>query len=318
MYVRLLGVGMPLTVGLGTLIAIWLLDLDTWAALLLAAPLAPTDAALGATVMTNPAVPARIRRALNVESDLNDGTATPIVLVAIAVATEMGIEGVEGPGRAVVALLVGVLVGVLGGMLTRQARRRGWLSEDFAGPAVLALALLAYTCSLLVDGNGFVASFVGGLAFGNTAGRGEEKEVYYVEQTGGLASAVAWLLFGALAIPVIGIPPKWRVVVYTLLSLTVIRMLPVALSLLGSDIDRRGVAFIGWFGPRGLASVIFALLALEDLEGAADAIVATIEVTVLLSVVAHGLTAAPLANRYAKAEDAVPSARPDGSVGGPR
>jgi sodium/hydrogen antiporter len=321
MYVRLLGVGLPLTVGLGTGVGIWLLGFDPWAALLLGAALAPTDAALGAPVMTNPAVPARIRRVLNVESGLNDGIATPIVLVAIAgVATEMGIEGVEGPGRAAVALLVGLvvgaLVGVVGGMLTRQTRRRGWLSEDFAGPAVLALALLAYACSLLVDGNGFVAAFVGGLAFGATAGRGEEKEVYYVEQTGSLASAVAWLLFGALAIPIIGVPPEWRVVVYALLSLTVIRMLPVALSLIGTDIDRPGVAFIGWFGPRGLASVIFALLALEDLEGGADAIVATIALTVLLSVVAHGLTAAPLANRYAKAEDAVPSARPDASTEG--
>jgi sodium/hydrogen antiporter len=106
-----------------------------------------------------------------------------------------------------------VLVGVLGGMLTRRARRRGWLSEDFAGPAILALAPLAYTCALLVDGNGFVAAFVGGLAFGATAGRGREKEVYYVEQTGGLASAVAWLIFGALAVPVIGDSLNWRVAV---------------------------------------------------------------------------------------------------------
>ncbi len=322
-YVRLLGVGLPLTVGLGTLVAIWLLDVDPWAALLLGSALAPTDAALGAVVMTNPAVPTRIRRVLNVESGLNDGIATPIVVVAIAgMAVDAGIEGVDGPGRAAVALLVGlvvgVLVGVVGGMLTRRARRGGWLSEDFAGPAVLALALLAYTCALLVDGNGFVAAFVGGLAFGGTAGRGGEQEVYYVEQTGRLASAVAWLLFGALALPVIGEGLEWRVVVFALLSLTVIRMLPVAVSLLGTDIDRRGVAFVGWFGPRGLASVIFALLALEELHDAAGEVVATIGLTVLLSVVAHGLTAAPLANRYAKAKAAVRSARPDGSARGQR
>jgi NhaP-type Na+/H+ or K+/H+ antiporter len=321
MYVRLLGVGLPLTVGLGTLVAIWLLDLDPWAALLLGSALAPTDAALGAAVMSNPLVPQRIRRVLNVESGLNDGIATPIVLVAIAgVAAEAGIEGVDGPGRAVVSLLVGlvvgVLVGVLGGMFTRQARRRGWLSEDFAGPAVLALALLAYACALLVDGNGFVAAFVGGLAFGATAGRGREKEVYYVKQTGGLASAVAWLIFGALAVPVINDSLNWRVVVYALLSLTVIRMLPVALSLLGTDIDRAGVAFIGWFGPRGLASVIFGLLALEEVHGAADELVAAIALTVLLSVVAHGLSAASLAERYAKALAALPSARPDESTQG--
>jgi sodium/hydrogen antiporter len=182
-YSRLLGLGLPLTVGVGVVVAMWLLNLDPWAALLLAAALAPTDAALGAAVMTNPAVPDRIRRMLNVESGLYDGIATPVVLLAIAgVAAGAGIEGVDGPGRAAVALLLGLVVGVgvglVGGVLTRQARRHRWLTEDFAGPAALALALLAYTCALLVDGNGFVAAFVGGLAFGGTAGRGGEKEVY--------------------------------------------------------------------------------------------------------------------------------------------
>jgi NhaP-type Na+/H+ or K+/H+ antiporter len=317
-YIRLLGVGLPLTIGLGTVAAMWLLGVDPWAALLLGAALAPTDAALGAAVMTNPSVPSRIRRVLNVESGLNDGIATPIVLVAIAgVAVDAGIEGVEGPGRAGVDLLVGliggVLVGVAGGMLTRQARRHGWLSEDFAGPAVLGLALLTYACALLVGANGFVAAFAGGLAFGSTAGRGREKEASYVEQTGGLASAVAWLLFGAVALPVIGAPPNWRVLAYALLSLTVIRMVPVAVSLLGTDIDRRGMAFIGWFGPRGLASVIFALLALEELHTEANELVATIALTILLSVIAHGLTATPLAKRYASSKAATGAPEPDGT-----
>ena len=305
MYARLLGVGLPLTVGLGTLAAIWLLGLDPWAALFVGAALAPTDAALGAAVMSDPQVPARVRRVLNVESGLNDGIATPIVLVAIAgVATDAGIAGVQGPERAAVAVFVGVLVGVavgaLGGLLSRRARRAGWLSEEFGGPAVLALALLAYAGALLVDGNGFVAAFVGGLAFGATAGRGGEKEVYYVEQTGGLASLLCWLFFGALAVPALRDQLDWRVVAYALLSLTVIRMLPVAVSLLGAGVDRAGVAFIGWFGPRGLASIIFALLALEALDSAADELVATVGLTVLLSVLAHGLSAAPLAKKYAK------------------
>jgi NhaP-type Na+/H+ or K+/H+ antiporter len=302
-YARLLGVGLPLTVALGAFVAIVVLGLDPWAALLLGAALAPTDAALGASVMSDPRVPARIRRVLNVESGLNDGIATPIVLVAIAgVAADEGIEGVEGPGRAVVALLVGLLVGVVvgaaGGVLTRRARRRGWLSDELAGPAVLALALGAYAGAVLVDGNGFVAAFVGGLVFGTTAGRGGEKEVYFVEQTGDLASMVSWLIFGALAVPAIGEWIGWRVVGYAVLSLTEVRMLPVALSLLGAGFDRLSVAFIGWFGPRGLASVIFALLALEDLHDAAQEVVATIALTVLLSVVAHGLSARPFAGRF--------------------
>ena len=305
MYGRLLGVGLPLTVALGTATALVVLDVDLWAALLIGAALAPTDAALGASVMSNPAVPAKVRRALNVESGLNDGIATPIVLVAIAgVAASEGIAGVESPSRAVLSLLVGVLagaaVGGLGGAATRLARGRGWLSEELAGPAVLTLALLAYTGALLVDGNGFVAAFVGGLVFGGVAGRGGEKEVYFVEQSGALASMISWLIFGALVVPVIGDSWTPKVLVYAVLSLTVIRMLPVALALAGAGVDRFGVAFVGWFGPRGLASVIFALLAVEDLHDAGNDLVAVIAFTVLLSVIAHGFSAGPLASRFTK------------------
>jgi NhaP-type Na+/H+ or K+/H+ antiporter len=303
MYVRLLGIGLPLTILLGGLVAVALLGFGVWPALLVGAALAPTDAALGASVMSDPTVPSRIRRVLNVESGLNDGIATPIVLVAIAgVAADEGIGGVHGPGHALVALLVGLLVGVLvggaGGVLIRHARRKRWLSEELSGPATLALALLAYTGTLLVDGNGFVAAFVGGLVFGNTAGPGGEKEAYFVEQSADLAAMISWLIFGALAVPAIGHWFEWPVFGYALLSLTAIRMLPVALALLGSGFDRFSVAFIGWFGPRGLASVIFALLALEDLGPAAQEVTATIALTVLLSVVAHGLSSGPFARRF--------------------
>ena len=157
-------------------------------------------------------------------------------------------------------------VGGGGGLLLRQTRRRGWSAEEFTGPALLALALLAYVVSVVVGANGFVAAFVGGIAFGACAGRGGEKQVYYVEQTCGLASMVAWLLFGALAVPTLATSLSWPVVGYAVLSLTVIRMLPVALSLLGSGMDAATMAFVGWFGPRGLASVVFALIAIEDLH----------------------------------------------------
>ncbi len=303
LYGRLLGVGLPLTVALGTAAALVVLDVDVWAALLIGAALAPTDAALGATVMSDPAVPGKVRRALNVESGLNDGIATPIVLVAIAgVAASEGIAGVESPSRAVLSLVVGVLagaaVGGAGGAATRLARGRGWLSEELGGPAVLALALLAYTGALLVDGNGFVAAFVGGLVFGGVAGRGGEKEVYFVEQSGSMASMISWLIFGALAVPVIGDSWTPQLLVYAVLSLTVVRMLPVALALAGAGFDRFAVAFIGWFGPRGLASVIFALLAMEDLHDAGKDLVAVIAFTVLLSVIAHGFSGGPLAKRF--------------------
>ena len=150
--------------------------------------------------------------------------------------------------------------------MTRLARERGWLSEELAGPAVLALALLAYTGSLAVDGNGFVAAFVGGLVFGNVAGPSGEKEVYFVDQSADVASMISWLVFGALAVPVMQDTWSWTLLAYAVLSLTVVRMLPVALALLGAGLDRFSVGFVGWFGPRGLASVIFALIALEDLR----------------------------------------------------
>ena len=174
-----------------------------------------------------------------------------------------------------------------------MARRHGWVDEGFAGPAVLALALLAYGGALFVHGNGFVAAFVAGIAFGALAGRGGPRAVFYVEQSAGLASLLVWTLFGAAAVPVVVHAARWQLAVYAVLSVTAVRMLPVALGLVGSGLGRRATLFIGWFGPRGLASVVFALLAVEELGTRADPAVAAIVTTVLLSVVAHGVTAGP-------------------------
>ncbi|GIE34837.1 sodium:proton antiporter [Actinoplanes italicus] len=306
LYTRLLAMGLPLTIVAGTLLAAWFFDgQSVWLVLLIGAALAPTDAALGAAVMTDPKVPERVRRVLNVESGLNDGIATPVVMVAIAGAAAAESSYGAGLGPALIDLAIGVadgvVIGLAGGAAMRQARRRGWASEDFAGPGVLALAVVAYTATLWLDGNGFVAAFVAGLAFGHAAGRGGVREVFYVEQTAGLVSLLTWLLFGAVAVPLVLANADWQIVVYAVLSLTVVRMAPVALVLLGTGLPMRTVAFIGWFGPRGLASIIFALIALEDLHEDADAerAVAVIGMTVLLSVFTHGLSAKPLANRYA-------------------
>jgi sodium/hydrogen antiporter len=305
LYTRLLAVGLPLTIAAGTLLAMWLFGgLGVWLALLVGAALAPTDAALGAAVMTDPAVPERDRQVLNVESGLNDGIATPIVTIAIAGAAAAAAGIAEGPelGGALadlaIGLAVGIVLGLLGGRAMRMARRREWVSESFTGPAVLALALAAYAGTLWLDGNGFVAAFLAGLAFGNSAGRGGVTEVFYVEQTAGLLSLLTWLLFGAVIIPIVFEQTDWQVIAYAVLSLTVVRLLPVAIALVGTRLPMRTVAFIGWFGPRGLASIIFAVLALEELHAEADRAVAIIGMTVLLSVFAHGLSAKPLAGRY--------------------
>jgi sodium/hydrogen antiporter len=301
---RLLGIGLPLTIGLGTLLALVLFaNMSIWLALLVGAALAPTDAALGAGMLVNQAVPTRIRRLINVESGLNDGIATPFVLIAVAGAETADHAASTGPGLAVAELALGVLIGAFvggaGGFLVQAARRRGWVEGGFAGSAILALAVCAYACALALHGNGFVAAFVGGLAFGAAGGRRAERLMPFVEETGALVSLLVWLAFGTVAVVPAFESLTWQIVVYAVLSLTLIRMAPVAVALIGGRLGRTAVAFVGWFGPRGLASVVFALIALEDLgEHAAGPAVSVITFTVLLSVIAHGVTADPLARRY--------------------
>lgn len=306
-YVRLLAVGLPLTILAGWGLATWFFPgLGAWLALLVAAALAPTDAALGVPVVTNPVVPSRIRRLITVESGLNDGIATPVVVLAIAgAASAEELAEAPGMGDALVELAVGAVVGLFvgfaGGWLLRRARRRGWAAEDFAGIAVLALAIVAYAGAVAVNGNGFVAAFCGGLAFGAAAGRRGPAELVSLEQAGGLVSLLVWLAFGAIAVPIMVDRTDVLTLLYALLSLTLVRMVPVSLAFIGAPFDRDTALFIGWFGPRGLASLVFALLALEDLGSDADEAVAVIGLTVLLSVLAHGLSAGPLAARYGKA-----------------
>jgi sodium/hydrogen antiporter len=316
LYVRLLGIALPVTIGLGTLLALGLTGTSIWLALLVGAALAPTDAALGAGMITNQVVPARIRRLINVESGLNDGIATPFVSVAVAGAATGGQIAGHGPAAAVAELALGVLIGVavggVGGLLVSAARGRGWAAEGFAGSAVLGLTVCAYASAVALGGNGFIAAFVGGLAFGTAGGRRGEPLIPFVEEIGALVSLLVWLAFGAVAVVPAMKALTWEMVLYAVLSLTVIRMVPVAVALAGARLGRTTIALVGWFGPRGLASVVFALLALEDLGSAvAGRAVAVITITVLLSVVAHGVTAEPLAARYAKSL----AHTPDGSGG---
>ncbi len=314
---RLLAVGLPLTVVAGWGLAGWMLPgIGGWLALLVGTALAPTDAALGVAVVTNPTVPGRVRRLLSVESGLNDGIVTPVVMLALAgAASAEGLADAPGVAAAVLELAVGAGVGVAvggaGGALLRWARRRGWVAEEFAGIGVLALALAAYAAAVAVHGNGFVAAFCGGLTFGAVAGRRGPAELHFTEQTGSLVSLLVWLGFGAIATPVVVDHLDLATVGYALLSLTVIRMAPVALALTGAGLGRDAVLFIGWFGPRGLASLLFALLTLEELGAPAEPAVAAIAVTVVLSVLAHGVTAGPLAARYGRAAGAGTTAGTD-------
>ncbi len=305
---RLLLVGFPLTVLVGWGAATLVFpELSPMFALLLAAALAPTDAGLGAPTVLNPVVPARVRRLLNVESGLNDGLATPIVLFAVAsVAGSEGIAGstplVDAVLELTVGVVVGVVIGAVGGLLITVSKLRGTSSSGSRSLAVLMIPLLAYGVALLASGNGFVAAFISGMAFAGTAKvlARDHSVLLLVEQLANPLGYGVWLVFGIAAAPLVWSVVGWREALFAVLALTVLRMLPTAIALLGSGMRAPTIAFIGWFGPRGLASIVFGLIALESLaeNDPLEIVLATISLTVLLSVVAHGVSAAPLAERY--------------------
>lgn len=306
---RLLAIGLPLTIAAGVL-AGWALFPGAALAVVavLAAALAPTDAALGASVMQDTRIPRRLRDVINVESGLNDGLATPVVLffLAVAVAEDDRASVASAVVHALVqiglAVLIGVAVGWLGGRLLVLAHRRGWSEPEQEPLAALAIALGSYVVSVGAGGNGFVAAFVAGVAFG-TAVRGARpaQVMAFTDRVGLMLSFVVWFLFGAQFLPIAAGNLGWQVVLYAVLSLTVVRMLPVAVSLLGSRLGRDDVVLLGWLGPRGLASIVFGLIAYEELPAdQGGAVVVVITTTVLLSVVAHGLSAGPLASAYVR------------------
>lgn len=306
--VRLLGIGLPLSIGLGTLLAAWLFpELSLWHAALVAAILAPTDAALGQAVVSSPRVPARIRQALNVESGLNDGICLPFVMMFLVLAK--GSESQSGAYWATYALeqlgfgpLVGIGAGYLGGKLIRRASNAGWMSHAFQQLASLLLAALSYCVAEAIGGNGFIAAFVAGMVYGNTVGKDAcERALEFAEAEGQLLGLLAFLAFGATSVAEAAMDTGPSVILFALLSLTVMRILPVALSLLGSGLSGISYVFLGWFGPRGLASILYVLLAVKEGDLAhADTVFAICMCTVLFSVVLHGLSAAPGAEAYAR------------------
>ena len=304
---RLLGIGLPLTVAAGALAAGMLLPgLGLWEVILLGAILAPTDAALGQAVVSNRLVPASVRQGLNVESGLNDGIALPMVLVAIAFASAAGEGGDLGHWVRFAVLqvtlgpLAGVAVGYPGGRTVAWSVRAGWMNEPFQRLSVLGLAGLAFAGAELVGGNGFIAAFVAGLTLGNTARAVSRHAQEFGEAEGQLLGLVVFLIVGGVMAPAALPYWDWRTTLYALTSLTVVRMAPVALSLARSGLRPATLAFVGWFGPRGLASILYARLVVGDGLAVSAVIEATVTLTVLLSTLLHGVTAYPLARRYGK------------------
>ena len=304
--VRMLLIGMPLTIALGAMVAFLFFDgLGPWEAALLAAILAPTDAALGQAVVSNRLVPVRIRQALNVESGLNDGVALPFILLFAAFASAMHAETnaaewlVFGAKQVVFGPLAGIAIGYVGAKLVSSCYRRQWMSESAEGMIALGLAFGAFALAEVVHGNGFIAAFVGGLTFGNTLKQKCQFLYEFAESEGQILILLTFTAFGAAMIPQAMGAVTIMHIVFGILVLTVLRMLPIQLSLIGTGIKPVTSTFLGWFGPRGLASILFVLLILEEAELANEStLFAAVIVTVTLSVVLHGITAGPAARWY--------------------
>ncbi len=310
---RLLGLGMPMTIGLGVLAgAVLLNEIEIWEAAIIAAVLAPTDAALGQVVVSSELVPQRIRQALNVESGLNDGLSIPFLFLFVGLAvSEAEVSAVGWLSFAAeqvgIGALVGIGVGLVGGWLYERAVHHKLITGTFQQLAIIGLAIIAWALAEQLGGNGFIGAFVAGLTTGRITTLCGEKILDFTEDEGQLVNLAVFFIFGISAIGFLD-AAGWEVVVFGLLSLTVVRMLPVALAMLGSGLRVSSIAFLAWFGPRGLASIILALIVVEEqpeLPGL-EILLAAVTVTVLASVFAHGISARPLVRAYARSLESGP------------
>jgi len=308
--IRLLLIGLPLTIAAGFGVG-WLIfdDLTLFEIALLATMLAPTDAALGQAVVTNEAVPASVRASLNVESGLNDGICVPVLLLFLALATG-SVEGTEAVGLVVrlplqaigIGAAVGIGLAVVGSFLLRVCGTRGWITGAWIQVPVVALAMFCFALSQWLGGSGFIGAFVGGMVFGGLTRSHEVKEKVLsgAEGLGNVMSLLTWFTFGAVVFGESLRHFSWQVLLYAIASLTIVRILPVFLCLIGVSLRPDSKLFIGWFGPRGLASIVFIVMVMDEKLPGNDTLSAVVTTTVALSIIAHGLSAVPLAKLYGK------------------
>lgn len=298
---RLIFLVLPLVILLG--FALGLVVLDGFSLLgiaILATILAPTDAALGKAVVTNKKVPADIREGLSFESGLNDGLCVPIFLVLLALAG--GAAGADIAGVAVELIVLEIGIGVVAGLLVaflaalwlRFCYRRDWLSDSWMQVAVVATALACSVLAMALHGSGFIGAFVGGMLFGYLTDEAKQELVLAPESTGDALTLIAWVAFGASVVGQVAVAFSPQILLYAVLSLTVIRIVPVLLVLWSPSLRVRDALFIGWFGPRGLATVVFSMMVMQSELPEAELVVATAVCTVLLSVILHGISALPV------------------------
>jgi NhaP-type Na+/H+ or K+/H+ antiporter len=307
--IRLLLIGLPLTMVLGILIAIPLFPgINIWILALMALILSPTDAALGQAVVTSIAVPEKIRQTINVESGLNDGIALPPILICIAVLAQSHESG-SGTSYWLLFTLkqfvfgpaIGGLVGIIGGKLIDWASKKNWMNSTFQRLSSLSIALMAFSVAEMVHGNGFIAAYFAGLLLGTTTVEIRKKIHDFGEAESQALVLIIFLLLGMIMVPFSYKYWDIQAWTYALLSLTLIRMIPVVISLKGTNLPWSSVGFIGWFGPRGIASVLYLLLVVIDLGTKGyERMISVIVLTVLLSIFLHGITAVPFSKMLGK------------------
>ena len=311
---RLLGIGLPLTIFAGVLLGTLLLTgLPFWQAAVLAAILAPTDAALAQAVINSKRVPQRIRQALNVESGLNDGICLPVLLLFIYLADRsvgdytvsywlqfLIFQLVLGP-------LVGSVIGFFGAKAILWGLNKNWMSPIYQRLSGIALAVTAFYAADLVGGNGFISAFFAGLTTGHIARRVSGPIHKFSRAEEALLILLTFLLFGAVMVPDAIANINWVYILYALLSLTFVRMVPVAVSLIGKKLTFPTILYMGWFGPRGVASILYVLLVVDEYNLSGQKMILDITaITVLLSIFLHGLTAVPGADAYASTLESIP------------
>ncbi|MDT0349139.1 cation:proton antiporter domain-containing protein [Pseudonocardia charpentierae] len=309
---RLLLVALPLSLGLAWLAGLVLFPgVGMWLLAVLATIVMPVDLAPAVAFVRDRRIPERLRQVLNAESGLNDGILAPVFLFCLAAATTVGGDArldaaVDAVPSLVVAFLVGAAVGILAARILRRSLDAGWTQPSALRLGVLTLPLLAYAGAVVLGGNGFIAAFVAGVFFEPEARRLPHDALHLVEDVGATFSLALWFIFGAIVNDVVARGAiTWQIVVYAALALTVVRMLPVAVSLAGTDVGARDRLFLGAVGARGIATLVFGMLAYIDLSGPdADLVLTTMVVTVVASIVVHGLTSGLVARRYGRTERA--------------
>jgi NhaP-type Na+/H+ or K+/H+ antiporter len=300
---RLLLIGLPLTIVFGLIAGMIVFNGFLWVELaILATVLAPTDAALGEAVVTNQAVPPKVREALNVESGLNDGISVPIFLLLLALyKAGSSVHDISLPfalglfaKEIGIGLLAGIVVMFLGAKLLVYCEARKWIAEGWKPTIVVALAFTCFSLADVFGGSGFIACFSGGFIYGAVNKKYKADLQKHAEGLGNVLTFLIWFLFGSIAVSTYAPQLTWQIFLYAILSLTIVRIIPVIIALIKRKLSLKEKLFIGWFGPRGLASIVFAIMLLDIQTPHEETIITTILCTVFLSVVLHGITANPL------------------------